>query len=116
VVVRRVEWTKDDAQKALAARQLGLTEEKEKAAAPIPHGLGDGPTRGWTGRLPLRRPSPPFASWLIQRGRSLREVQEALSHATQAMTLRYSHRQHIESLERVEVAEVSEVLDVLPAR
>lgn len=32
-----------------------------------------------------------FASWLVQRGRSLREVQEALGHTTQAMTLRYAH-------------------------
>jgi len=32
-----------------------------------------------------------FASWLVQRGRSLPEVQEALGHASQAMTLRYSH-------------------------
>jgi integrase len=32
-----------------------------------------------------------FASWLIQRGRSLKEVQEALGHRTIAMTMRYSH-------------------------
>ena len=31
-----------------------------------------------------------FASWLIQRGRTLREVQEALGHQT-TMTMRYSH-------------------------
>jgi integrase len=70
-----------------------------------------------------------FASWLVQRGRSLREVQEALGHATQAMTLRYSHLapehlraavaslddalpsaqpQHIGAPEPVEVAEVAQ--------
>jgi integrase len=32
-----------------------------------------------------------FASWLIQRGRSLKEVQEALGHQTITMTMRYSH-------------------------
>ena len=32
-----------------------------------------------------------FASWLIQRGRTLREVQEALGHQTITMTMRYSH-------------------------
>jgi hypothetical protein len=33
VRVFNVGWTKDDAQSALAARQLGLTEEKTKATA-----------------------------------------------------------------------------------
>jgi len=32
-----------------------------------------------------------FASWLVQRGRTLKEVQEALGHRTIAMTMRYSH-------------------------
>jgi len=32
-----------------------------------------------------------LASWLIQRGRTLREVQEALGHQTITMTMRYSH-------------------------
>jgi integrase len=32
-----------------------------------------------------------FASWLVQRGRTLREVQEALGHRSVTMTLRYSH-------------------------
>lgn len=32
-----------------------------------------------------------FASWLVQRGRSLKEVQEALGHRTLAMTMRYAH-------------------------
>jgi integrase len=32
-----------------------------------------------------------FASWLVQRGRTLREVQEALGHQTLMMTVRYSH-------------------------
>jgi integrase len=32
-----------------------------------------------------------FASWLIQRGRSLKEVQEALGHQTMIMTMRYRH-------------------------
>jgi len=32
-----------------------------------------------------------FASWLVQRGRSLKEVQEALGHRTIVMTMRYSH-------------------------
>jgi hypothetical protein len=32
-----------------------------------------------------------FASWLVQRGRTLREVQEALGHQTITMTMRYSH-------------------------
>jgi integrase len=32
-----------------------------------------------------------FASWLVQRGRTLREVQEALGHQTLMMTMRYSH-------------------------
>jgi len=32
-----------------------------------------------------------FASWLVQRGRTLREVQEALGHLTITMTMRYSH-------------------------
>ena len=29
-----------------------------------------------------------FASWLVQRGRSLKEVQEALGHQTITMTMR----------------------------
>lgn len=32
-----------------------------------------------------------FASWLVQRGRTLKEVQEALGHQTIVMTMRYSH-------------------------
>jgi integrase len=32
-----------------------------------------------------------FASWLIQRGHTLREVQEAPGHQTITMTMRYSH-------------------------
>jgi integrase len=32
-----------------------------------------------------------FASWLVQRGRSLQEVKEALGHETITMTMRYSH-------------------------
>src|SRR5215471_9405378 len=32
-----------------------------------------------------------FASWLVQRGRTMREVQEALGHQTITMTMRYSH-------------------------
>jgi Phage integrase family len=32
-----------------------------------------------------------FASWLVQCGRTLKEVQEALGHQTITMTMRYSH-------------------------
>ena len=32
-----------------------------------------------------------FASWLVQRGRTLKEVQEALGHQTITMTMWYSH-------------------------
>jgi integrase len=32
-----------------------------------------------------------FASWLVQRGRTLKEVQEALGHQTITMTMRYSY-------------------------
>src|SRR5262249_37421530 len=32
-----------------------------------------------------------FASWLVQRGRTLKEGQEALGHQTITMTIRYSH-------------------------
>ena len=32
-----------------------------------------------------------FASWLVQRGRSLKQVQDAVGHRTLTMTLRYSH-------------------------
>ncbi len=32
-----------------------------------------------------------FASWLVQRGRTLKEVQEALGHQTITTTMRYSH-------------------------
>ena len=32
-----------------------------------------------------------FASWLVQRGRTLKEVQEAPGHQTITMTMRYNH-------------------------
>jgi len=32
-----------------------------------------------------------FASWLVQRGRTIKEVQAALGHQTIAMTMRYAH-------------------------
>jgi len=32
-----------------------------------------------------------FASWLMQRGRTLLEVKDALRHQTVAMTVRYAH-------------------------
>jgi integrase len=32
-----------------------------------------------------------FASWLVQKGRPLKEVQEALGHKTLIMALRYAH-------------------------
>jgi integrase len=32
-----------------------------------------------------------FASWLVQSGRTLKEVREALGHQTITMTMRYSH-------------------------
>jgi integrase len=52
-----------------------------------------------------------FASWLVQRGRSLKEIQDALGHRTMAMTLRYSHLapEHLR-------AAVAVLDDVLPAR
>ena len=31
------------------------------------------------------------ASWLVQRGRTIKEVQEALGHQTITMTMRYAH-------------------------
>ena len=51
-----------------------------------------------------------FASWLVQRGRTLKEVQEALGHQTIAMTMRYSHLapDHLR-------AAVAVLDDVLPA-
>jgi integrase len=51
-----------------------------------------------------------FASWLVQRGRTLKEVQEALGHQTIAMTMRYSHLapDHLR-------AAVAALDDVLPA-
>jgi Phage integrase family len=32
-----------------------------------------------------------FASWLAQKGRPLKEIQEALGHKSLAMTMRYAH-------------------------
>jgi len=51
-----------------------------------------------------------FASWLVQRGRTLKEVQEALGHQTITMTMRYSHLapDHLR-------AAVAVLDDVLPA-
>lgn len=53
-----------------------------------------------------------FASWLVQRGRTLREVQEALGHQTITMTMRYSHLapDHL----RAAVAVLDDVLLPLP--
>jgi integrase len=51
-----------------------------------------------------------FASWLVQRGRTLKEVQEALGHTTITMTMRYSHL----SPDHLRAA-VAVLDDVLPA-
>ena len=54
-----------------------------------------------------------FASWLVQRGRTLKEVQEALGHQTVTMTMRYSHLapDHL----RAAVAVLDGVLPAQPA-
>jgi integrase len=54
-----------------------------------------------------------FASWLVQRGRTLKEVQEALGHNTITMTMRYSHLapDHL----RAAVAVLDGVLSAAPA-
>ena len=53
-----------------------------------------------------------FASWLIQRARSPKEVQEPLGHRTIAMTMRYSHLgpDHL----RAPVAALDNVLPLAP--
>jgi integrase len=54
-----------------------------------------------------------FASWLVIRGRPLKEVQELLGHRTFAMTLRYAHL----APERLrEAVEVLDGLGAVPAK
>jgi len=81
----------------------------------LPYGLGDGRSGLWR-----RRPTLPhdlrhtFASWLVQRGRTLKEVQEALGHP---MTMRYSHlapdhlRAAVAALDGVLPPQTEELLD-----
>jgi len=51
-----------------------------------------------------------FASWLVQKGRPLKEVQEALGHRTLTMTLRYAHL----SADNLRAA-VASLEDVIPS-
>jgi integrase len=54
-----------------------------------------------------------FASWAIQRGVSLPELQQPLGHATLTMTMRYAHLapEHLRSA----VSKLDGVLDLAPA-
>src|SRR2546428_7530536 len=66
--------------------------------------------RGALQKVTLHTLRHTFASWLVQRGRTLKEVQEALGHQTITMTMRYSHLapDHLR-------AAVAVLDDVLPA-
>jgi integrase len=70
-----------------AINRIGLNDDQEVVAA--------------HGKATIHSLRHTFASWLLQNGANLSEVQDSLRHTTMNMTRRYAHLEKAETVRRM---------------